>query len=85
MKNELIERARLELLKGKTWRYLRYLHTRHALKFISGWEDMLVVGAGSGLAEIALAIEYPDKHFHLTDHENTTHSFEYTKKTTKGI
>ena len=62
------------LLKGKTWRYLRYIHARNALSLAEDWKDILVVGAGNGFAEIALALEYPDKHFYLSDYENATHS-----------
>ena len=72
-------RVRLELLKGKTWRYLRYLHTRQALGLMSDWKDVLIVGAGNGLAEIALALEFPNKLFHLTDYEGATHSFKHAK------
>jgi SAM-dependent methyltransferase len=74
-----IERLKVELLKGKTWRYLRYLHAREALKLIPFYDDVLVIGAGNGLAEIALAIEYPNKHFHLTDHDAAQHTFEHAK------
>lgn len=76
---ENIETVKLELLKGKKWRYLRYLHASEALKNAHDWKDMLIIGAGNGLAEIALAMEYPDKLFHLTDYESATHSFTHAK------
>jgi|SaaInlStandDraft_4_1057021.scaffolds.fasta_scaffold40157_3 hypothetical protein len=79
MNNQQIERVKLELLKGKTWRYLRYLHASQALAVVTDWHDVLVIGAGNGLAELVLAMEYPDKHFHLTDHEAATHSFRHAK------
>ena len=77
--NENLERVKLELLKGKKWRYLRYQHARQALEVMSDWEDVLVVGAGNGLAEIALALEFRDKFFYLTEQEDTTHSFKHAK------
>lgn len=74
-----LNRVRLELLKGKTWRYLRYIHARYALNLVTDWDNLLVVGGGYGLAEVALAIENPKKHFHLTDYDDATHSFKSAK------
>ncbi len=64
-----LEGMRLRLLTDRTWRYLRYLHFREALLLVPTVESVLVVGAGKGLAEIALAIEFPAIHFLLTDLE----------------
>lgn len=47
-------------------RYLRYLHLREAVR-ISRPDSVLIVGAGRGVAEVALAREFRDIHFHLTD------------------
>jgi len=64
----------LWLLKGKTWRYLRYLHARTALKIVvDEVQSVLVIGAGYGIAEIALALEFPHIQFHLTDYQGATH------------
>lgn len=47
-------------------RYLRYLHLREAVR-LSRPDSVLIVGAGRGVAEVAIAREFPDVHFHLTD------------------
>lgn len=62
------------LLKGKTWRYLRYLHAREALLMAGEVESVLVVGAGHGVAEVGLALEFPDVRFKLTDWDGATHA-----------
>lgn len=80
---EAIDRMKVQLLKGKTWRYLRYLHARNALTYTEGWKDILVIGAGNGFAEIALALEYPDRHFYLSDYENATHSTRHARALVK--
>ena len=61
--------VRLELLRGKTWRYLRYLHLREGLLAAQDCRSVLSIGCGRGLAELALAIEFPQVSFHLTDIE----------------
>lgn len=80
---EALQILRLELLKGKTWRYLRYLHAREALSLISDWNSIVIIGAGYGLAEVALAVEFPSKRFHLTDHINASHTFKHAKRYVK--
>jgi SAM-dependent methyltransferase len=65
-----LERVRLELLRGKTWRYLRYLHLREGLLAAQDCRSVFSIGCGLGLAELALAIEFPDRSFHLTDIES---------------
>jgi hypothetical protein len=62
-----LQEMRIRLLQQKTWRYLRYVHTREAFRLTEGAKTVLTVGAGTGLAELALALEYPDVDFHLTD------------------
>lgn len=47
-------------------RYLRYLHLREGIR-LSQPKNVLVVGIGRGMAEVALAKEFPDTKFHLTD------------------
>jgi SAM-dependent methyltransferase len=68
------------LLKKRTWRFLRYIHTRAAMAQLSGVNNVLVVGAGYGFAEIALAIEFPNIHFLLTDWSGSTHDFRQAKQ-----
>lgn len=56
------------LMIGRTQRYLRYLHMREALlPIIDEIETVCVAGAGYGLAEIAIAAEFPHLQFTLTD------------------
>ena len=56
------------LLRGRTWRYLRYLHFRDYLSRVADEvESVCVCGAGHGLAELACAIEFPHIRFTLTD------------------
>ena len=72
------------LLAGKTWRYLRYLHAREAiLKIHNEINTVLVVGCGGGVAEVALAIEFPLLNFHLTDYGDASHSTALSKSTIK--
>jgi hypothetical protein len=62
---QIIQQA---LLRGRTWRYLRYLHFREYLSRVSNEvETVCVCGAGHGLAELACAIEFPHIEFTLTD------------------
>lgn len=66
--NKVIQKTRLTLLRGRTWRYLRYLHFRDALSRLNGQvESVCVCGAGHGHAEVALAAEFPHIKFVLTD------------------
>ena len=57
------------LLLGRRWRYLRYLHLREGFLFAKGVESVLSIGSGHGYSELALALEFPHVHFHLTDIE----------------
>jgi len=63
-----LRHLRLNLLRQKGWRYLRYFHLRD---FISGVQTEIrtvgVSGAGLGFAEMAIAIEFPHIEFMLTD------------------
>lgn len=66
---------RLQLLLQRRWSYLRYVHLREGLLTAIGHArgtdqlitSFLAVGAGRGLAEIALAVEFPKIHFVITD------------------
>lgn len=63
-----LAKTKLILLRGKTSRYLRYLHFRNYLEKVAGEvESVCVCGAGSGFAEVAAAIEFPHINFTLTD------------------
>jgi len=55
-------------MRGRTWRYLRYLHFRDYLSRVAHEVDSVCVcGTGHGLAELACAIEFPHIRFTLTD------------------
>lgn len=55
------------LLLQRKWSYLRYVHLREGLLAAGPIESVLAVGAGRGLAELALAVEFPKVHFLVTD------------------
>lgn len=66
--DERLNSIRLRLLRGKTWRYLRYLHLRDAIsRIVNDIESICVIGAGHGFAELALAVEFKNIRFVLTD------------------
>lgn len=76
MHADLLSAMRLRLLQGRTWRYLRYLHARESLSAVADEvETVCVCGAGHGIAELALAIEFPHITFTLTDIVNRTHGY----------
>ena len=63
-----LDNIRLALLRGRTWRYLRYLHFRdYFLRIADQIQTVCVLGAGHGLAETAIALEFPHIRFTLTD------------------
>lgn len=74
LKAERLKAVHTALLEGRTWRYLRYLHARCALSAAQDVSSVLVVGAGHGLAELALAVEHPEVNFVLTDWSGASHS-----------
>lgn len=74
-----LSKMRELLMRAKKWRYLRYLHAREALLLARGTKDVLVVGAGYGLAELAMAAEFEDVRFHLTDWSAATHTLDDAK------
>lgn len=69
-RTEMLRRVRLQLLLHRRWAYLRYLHMREGLLAAGNIQSVLVVGCGRGVAEVALAIEFPHIWFHLTDIES---------------
>lgn len=84
----LLKRAQnqlsIRLLQRKTWNYLRYIHAKNALNALlsrhpGAIRTVLVIGCGTGLAELLLAAEYPDIHFTLTDHEAASHKTDGVK------
>jgi hypothetical protein len=63
-----IKNLRTNLLKSRGFRYLRYIHLRDFLSRVRGSVNSVgVCGAGQGLAELALALEFPELEFTLTD------------------
>lgn len=64
---EYFDNVLWRLMWHRDWALLRYLHFREAFNHVEGVESVLVVGAGMGLAELALAIEFPDVEFQLGD------------------
>ena len=75
-REDVIAKTRLTLLRGKTWRYLRYLHFRDAVARVANdVNSICVCGAGHGYSELAVAAEYPDITFTLTDIVDTEHGY----------
>lgn len=66
-----LEEIKLRLMLRRKWAYLRYLHLHQAFLLTKDVETFLSVGCGLGLAELALAVEFPDVQFHLTDFDTT--------------
>lgn len=63
-----LQTVRLQLLHGQKWRYLRYVHLRAAVASIADQiETVCVAGAGLGIAELAIALEFPHLSWTLTD------------------
>jgi len=66
--NRKIQRIELQLMRAKKWRYLRYIHLYEYIKDIAGeLTSACICGAGHGLAEIALALQFPHIRFTITD------------------
>ncbi len=66
-KREHLDELRNQLLLGRKWAWLRYMHLRNAFLRCENIRNVLAIGAGNGYAELALAVEFPDVHFHLSD------------------
>ena len=76
MDTKLAHKAKLFLIKGKTWRYLRYLHLREYISKISDEiETICVCGAGHGIAELLIANEFPNLKITLTDIIERKHGY----------
>lgn len=65
--NERLNEVYRRLLFSRRWSFLRYLHLREGFTRAGSPKTMLSVGAGRGIAEIGLAVEFPGTQFHLTD------------------
>lgn len=64
----LILKLQQNMIEQKGWALLRYLHLRNFVKSKSSQvSDICVVGSGKGLAELAIAAEFPEAQFYLTD------------------
>jgi SAM-dependent methyltransferase len=61
--DELIKR----LMLHRGWNYLRYLHMREGFKEAKDIRTVLGIGCGRGYAELALALEFPEVEFTLTE------------------
>lgn len=65
---DLLKFLQISLLKGRSARYMRYLHLRDCIRKIKQEIDtVLVVGSGHALAELAIALEFPGIDFYITD------------------
>lgn len=70
MNNEeklLLETIRFNILKSNGWAFLRYIHLRDFISSQSNINSVGVCGTGMGFAELALALEFPNLDFYLTD------------------
>lgn len=72
LQKRYLRKVQVQLMSRKRWAYLRYLHLRQgfqeALKQPGGdIKSFISIGCGSALAEIALALEFPETQFHVTD------------------
>lgn len=57
----------VQLLLQRKWSYLRYVHLREGFLAAPDVKSVLAIGAGRGLAELALALEFPKVRFRITD------------------
>lgn len=70
-RKKYLAELRKRLLLHRGWNYLRYLHLRDAFTRTEGVRSALAIGAGRGYAELALAIEFPDVAFTITELEGS--------------
>jgi O-antigen biosynthesis protein len=75
----------ISILIGRGWRYLRYRHFRAALRMAQGTRSVLTVGAGKGLAEVALALEHPDITFTVTEHPKAMRGFKRARNLARRL
>ncbi|MFO0689654.1 MAG: methyltransferase domain-containing protein [Myxococcota bacterium] len=62
-----LREVRRRLVFYRSWSYFRYLHLREAFLAAEGVESVLSIGSGRGLAELALAVEFPKVRFRMSD------------------
>ncbi|MBK7950071.1 MAG: methyltransferase domain-containing protein [Deltaproteobacteria bacterium] len=62
-----LEEVVVQLLLQRKWSYLRYVHLREGFLAARDVRSVLAIGAGRGLAELALALEFPKVRFRITD------------------
>ena len=63
-----IEKLERNLMRAGRWRYLRYLHFKHAVASVANEiESVCIVGGGLALSELAVAMQFPHIHFTVTD------------------
>ncbi len=62
-----LREVRRRLVFYRSWSYFRYLHLRQGFLAARGVSSVLAIGSGRGLAELALALEFPNVEFHLSD------------------
>lgn len=71
IKTKYLNKVKIQLLNRKKWGYLRYLHLKEGLKVALkndvNISSFLSVGCGTGLAEVAIALEFPEIQFTITD------------------
>jgi O-antigen biosynthesis protein len=73
------------ILTGRGWRYLRYLHFRTALQMAEGTRTVLSIGAGKGLAEVALALEHPHIEFTISERRGGLRGLRRAKKLARRL
>lgn len=76
--------AIVDMLLHPPRRYLRYLHLREAVR-LSKPRNVLVIGIGRGMAEVAIAKEFPDVQFHLTDWDFPQPRLDRARKFANGL
>lgn len=74
----------IDTLLQQPRRYLRYLHLRDAVR-TSRPDSVLIIGTGRGVAEVALAREFGDIHFHITDWDYPHHRIERAVRLAEGL
>lgn len=76
LQKRYLNKVQFQLMVRKRWAYLRYIQIREGLievlKIAGEIKSFLSVGCGSGLTEVALALEFPEIKFHLTDIDTNT-------------
>ena len=76
--------AIVETLFQPPRRYLRYLHLREAVRLTKP-RSVLVVGTGRAVAEVAIAKEFPETHFRLTDWDMPSRRVERAQRISREL